>query len=108
MKWNDPDEWTGGFVPGGTLRVGGINAAVVCQAPDMIQVVSVGQDRSLTFWDLKEAQPLQVVPGAHAAECTCAALSSAGVLATVGGGGRARAVHSVDPCALEMRLVSNG
>lgn len=46
-------------------RVGGINAAVVCQAPDVIQVVSVGQDRSLTFWDLKEAQPLQVVPGAH-------------------------------------------
>jgi WD40 repeat protein len=48
----------------------------------MIQVVSVGQDRSLTFWDLKEAQPLQVVPGAHAQECTCAALSSQGVLAT--------------------------
>jgi len=42
------------------LRVGGINAAVVCQAADMIQVVSVGQDRSLTFWDLREPQPLQV------------------------------------------------
>jgi len=63
-------------------RIGGINAAVVCQAPDMIQVVSVGQDRSLTFWDLKEAQPLQVVPGAHTQECLCAALSCHGVLAT--------------------------
>ena len=63
-------------------RVGAINAAVVSQAPDMIQVVTAGQDRSLTFWDLREQQPLQVVPEAHKQECTCAALSVDGVLAT--------------------------
>jgi hypothetical protein len=38
---------------------------VVAQSPDMIQVVSVGQDRSLTFWDLRESQPLQVGPGGY-------------------------------------------
>ena len=45
-------------------------------------MVSVGQDRSLSFWDLMEDRALQVVPGAHAQECTCAALSPLGVLAT--------------------------
>jgi WD40 repeat protein len=45
-------------------------------------MVSVGQDRSLSFWDLMEDRALQVVPGAHAQECTCASLSPHGVLAT--------------------------
>ncbi len=47
-----------------------------------VPMVTVGQDRSLTFWDLSEQQPLQIVPGTHARECTCVALSSEGVLAT--------------------------
>ena len=67
-----------------TQRVGSINAFELHRADgrDATRMVSVGQDRSLSFWDLMEDRALQVVPGAHAQECTCAALSPLGVLAT--------------------------
>ena len=66
-----------------TQHVGGINACVINQAnPEAMQMVSVGQDRSLSFWDLMDRDPLQIVKGAHSQECTCAALSSQGILAT--------------------------
>lgn len=67
-----------------TQRVGSINAFELFRADgrDATRMVSVGQDRSLSFWDLMEDRALQVVPGAHAQECTCAALSPHGVLAT--------------------------
>ena len=67
-----------------TQRVGSINAFELFRADgrDATRMVSVGQDRSLSFWDLMEDRALQVVPGAHAQECTCASLSPHGVLAT--------------------------
>lgn len=67
-----------------TQRVGSINAFELFRADgaDATRMVSVGQDRSLSFWDLMEDNALQVVPGAHAQECTCASLSKHGVLAT--------------------------
>lgn len=66
-----------------TQHVGGINACVINQSnPDAMQMVSVGQDRSLSFWDLMDRDPLQIVKGAHSQECTCADLSSQGILAT--------------------------
>jgi len=67
-----------------TQRVGSINAFELYRADgrDATRMVSVGQDRSLSFWDLMEERALQVVPGAHAQECTCASLSPHGVLAT--------------------------
>lgn len=65
-------------------RVGSINAFELSRAdgPNSTRMVSVGQDRSLSFWDLMQDKALQVVPGAHAQECTCASLSPHGVLAT--------------------------
>ena len=63
-------------------RVGGINDFALAQGLDKVYMVSVGQDRSLSFWDLMQSQPLQIVPGAHVQECTCVALSRDGVLAT--------------------------
>lgn len=67
-----------------TQRVGSINAFELYRADgrDATRMVSVGQDRSLSFWDLMEERALQVVPNAHAQECTCASLSPHGVLAT--------------------------
>ena len=67
-----------------TQRVGSINAFELHRADgrDATRMVSVGQDRSLAFWDLMEDRASQVVPGAHAQECTCASLSPHGVLAT--------------------------
>ena len=67
-----------------TQRVGSINAFELHRADgrDATRMVSVGQDRSLSFWDLMEDRASQVVPGAHAQECTCASLSPHGVLAT--------------------------
>ena len=51
-----------------TQRVGSINAFELHRADgrDATRMVSVGQDRSLSFWDLMEDRALQVVPGAHA------------------------------------------
>ena len=65
-------------------RNGGINDAVLCG--DQVQVVTVGQERKLSFWDLREPQPLQIVEDIHLSEATCCALSSNGKLLATGGG----------------------
>merc|ERR1712046_69344 len=54
-------------------------------APDQVQVVTVGSDHRISFWDLREQSPLQVIPDAHQDEAKCSTMSpTRGIFATGG------------------------
>lgn len=57
----------------------------VALAPDQVQVVTVGSDKRISFWDLREKNPLQVIPDAHGAEGMCIAMSPDGSMFATGG-----------------------
>jgi len=48
----------GARMSGHHTRMGGING--VGLGRDQVQVVSIGSDQQLTFWDLRESHPVQV------------------------------------------------
>lgn len=58
--------------------MGGVNMISIYR--DQMQFVSVGQERSITWWDLREVHPLRVQSDAHgASQCArCIAISHRG------------------------------
>ena len=63
--------------------MGGINA--VCLSKDQLQVLTVGQEKKITYWDLRETNPVQQVAKAHEGEATCIAVSRNGDFFATGG-----------------------
>merc|ERR1711871_27131 len=53
-----------------TQRMGGMNCTAL--ANDQTQVVSVGQEEKITLWDIREHQPLQVLPCDESEQMTVA------------------------------------
>ena len=49
-----------------TQRMGGIND--IALSPNQTVVITVGQEKSVTMWDLREALPVQVFSPAHDGE----------------------------------------
>lgn len=66
-------------------RMGGIND--VALSADQSLVFSVGQDRRVSFWDLRQPEPVQQIKHAHDdSDITCVDASSGGNLLATGGG----------------------
>mmetsp|Transcript_19000 Transcript_19000/g.62460 ORF Transcript_19000/g.62460 Transcript_19000/m.62460 type:complete len:90 (-) Transcript_19000:1655-1924(-) len=61
--------------------MGGINSFALL--PDQLQVVSVGQERKLSFWDLREPDPIQSI--ALEGEALALSISSSGNFIVTGG-----------------------
>jgi WD40 repeat protein len=61
-----------------------------------VTAVSVGLDKGLFIWDVRQDKPTRVVPNAHLHEITCCAINMrGGVVATGGRSGTGRSyVHS--------------
>ena len=53
--------------------MGTINGVLL--AKYQVHVVTVGTDRNLSFWDLREPQPLQVINDANDQQCRATAAS---------------------------------
>ncbi|KAJ1633850.1 WD40-repeat-containing domain protein [Pavlovales sp. CCMP2436] len=69
-----------------TQSAGGINAIILLPAPTpekQVYVMSVGQERKLTYWDMRQTDPLNLVPIGF--EQLCVASTSNGNLVAVGG-----------------------
>lgn len=48
--------------------------------PSQVTAVSVGLDKSVCFWDVRQEAPVRVVPNAHLHEMTCCAINRGGTL----------------------------
>lgn len=69
-----------------TQRMGGINA--VCLSRDQSLVLTAGQEKRITYWDLREAHPVKSIDPAHDGEGMCIAMSpTADVFASGGSDG---------------------
>lgn len=65
--------------------MGGIND--VALSADQSLVFSVGQDRRISFWDLRQPEPIQQIRRPHDdSDVTCIDASSGGNLLATGGG----------------------
>jgi cilia- and flagella-associated protein 52 len=51
-----------------------------------MQMASVGNDKRITFWDIRTPEPTRVVADAHAGDVACVAINRAGTLLATGGG----------------------
>lgn len=50
-----------------------------------VTAVSVGLDKGVFFWDVRQEAPIRVVPNAHLHEITCCAINAQGSLVATGG-----------------------
>lgn len=64
-------------------RMGGITAMSLSRDQNLI--LTVGQEKKITYWDMREVNPLQSIFPAHAEEATCIAISQDGTLIVTGG-----------------------
>jgi WD40 repeat protein len=53
-------------------NTGGINAIALSR--DQTVALTVGQEKKITYWDLREAQPIRQIHPAHRGEATCIAV----------------------------------
>jgi WD40 repeat protein len=49
-----------------------------------VTAVSVGLDRALTFWDIRQEAPVRTTPNAHVHEATCVAINRRGSVVATG------------------------
>eukprot|EP00879_Flechtneria_rotunda_P018994 GHRR01019941.1.p1 GENE.GHRR01019941.1~~GHRR01019941.1.p1 ORF type:complete len:160 (+),score=53.29 GHRR01019941.1:62-481(+) len=76
----------------GTLKLGGPTAwniaaaqAQPCQSRVQVSVISVGLDKCVFTWDIRQDTPVRVIPDAHLHEITCCAVNRRGNLIATGG-----------------------
>jgi WD40 repeat protein len=50
-----------------------------------VTAVSVGLDKGVFFWDVRQDKPVRVVPNAHLHEITCCAINARGSVVATGG-----------------------
>ena len=66
-----------------TQRMGGINDVELSR--DQSLVLTVGQERKITYWDLREPHPVQTIDPAHDGEALCIAMSKTSDIFATGG-----------------------
>jgi WD40 repeat protein len=49
-----------------------------------VTAVSVGLDKGVFFWDVRQDKPIRVVPNAHLHEITCCAINARGSVVATG------------------------
>ena len=64
-------------------RMGGINALAL--HPNNTNVLSVGQEKKITYWELNRADPVRLISPAHDGEALCIVISHNGKLFATGG-----------------------
>lgn len=52
---------------------------------DQNTFLTAGQERRITYWDVREPEPIQVIDPAHDGEATCICLTNGGTYFTTGG-----------------------
>jgi len=70
-------------VTGLVQKMGGLNCLALCR--DQNTFLTAGQERHITYWDVKEPDPIQVINPAHNGEATCIALTTSGEFFATGG-----------------------
>jgi len=63
--------------------MGGLNTLALC--PDQNSFLTAGQEKRITYWDVREPEPVQVVDPAHDGEATTICINAAGQLFATGG-----------------------
>lgn len=52
---------------------------------DQTQVVTVGQEKKISYWDLRNESPVKIIETAHADEALCIAVAHAAPIMATGG-----------------------
>jgi len=70
-------------VTGLVQKMGGLNCLTLCS--DQNTFLTAGQERRITYWDIREPDPIQVIDPAHDGEATCICLTNGGTYFATGG-----------------------